>query len=195
MSTEPQPVKTEETTTAGGYEWSAAMGKAVEHLVAASCIVATNARLNVSTAFVDDEGVDLVFHLRGGTATLAVQVKHTTTETEKGKRGQLICEVRSETFRPRPGLWMLFVMVDRPNAAILDVFFMSSVDFEHRANPAGKGKRRKQRITASVKAGSNDKWQAFRLPFTGLPERIIDILKSMEAAAGPEAATVGEGNG
>jgi uncharacterized protein GlcG (DUF336 family) len=46
----------------------------VEHLVAASCILASGAMLNVSTTLVDDEGVDLVFHRREGTATLAVQV-------------------------------------------------------------------------------------------------------------------------
>jgi hypothetical protein len=48
------------------------MGKAVEHLVAASCIIVTRGRLNVSTALVDDEGVDLVFHRRDSSATLAV---------------------------------------------------------------------------------------------------------------------------
>ena len=36
------------------------MGKAVEYLVAASCILATRGELNVSTSLVDDEGVDLV---------------------------------------------------------------------------------------------------------------------------------------
>ena len=51
------------------------MGMAAEYLVAAVCILATRGRLNVSTSIVDDEGVDLVFHLRDSTATLAVQVK------------------------------------------------------------------------------------------------------------------------
>lgn len=170
----------------GGYEHSAAMGKAVEHLVAASCILATNARLNVLTAFVDDDGVDLVFHLRGGTATLAVQVKHSTTDTQKVKRGQLICEVRAETFRPRPELWMLFVVVDRRSATIGDVFFVPSSDFDARANTTGKGKggKGKRRITASLKAGSDDKWQPFRTPFPALPDQIVAILGDREAAVG-----------
>ena len=51
------------------------IGAAVEHLVAASCILASDAVLNVSTSMVDDEGVDLVFHRRGRPTTLAVQVK------------------------------------------------------------------------------------------------------------------------
>lgn len=51
------------------------MGKAAELLVAATCILQSRAKLNVSTSIIDDEGVDLVFHLREHTATLAVQVK------------------------------------------------------------------------------------------------------------------------
>ena len=39
------------------------MGKAANYLVAAVCILAPRGRLNVSTSIVDDEGVDLVFHL------------------------------------------------------------------------------------------------------------------------------------
>ncbi|MFF3659105.1 hypothetical protein [Streptomyces olivochromogenes] len=54
---------------------AARMGKAAECLVAASAILATGGELNVSTSLVDDEGVDLVFHRRGSSATLAVQVK------------------------------------------------------------------------------------------------------------------------
>ncbi len=57
---------------------AARKGKAVEHLVAATCVLASGFQLNVSTSLVDDEGVDLVFHRRGHTATLAVQVKMRT---------------------------------------------------------------------------------------------------------------------
>jgi hypothetical protein len=49
------------------------IGTAVEYLVAATCILASRGELNVSTALVDDEGVDLVFHRRGASATLAVR--------------------------------------------------------------------------------------------------------------------------
>ena len=51
------------------------MGKAAEYLVAAVCILVTGGELNVSTSIVVDEGADLVFHRRGGSAMLAVQVK------------------------------------------------------------------------------------------------------------------------
>jgi len=59
------------------------MGKAAEHLIAAFCILATRGALNVSTSLVDDEGVDLVFHRRGFTATLAVQVKARMSDSKR----------------------------------------------------------------------------------------------------------------
>jgi hypothetical protein len=162
------------------YKNSAAFGKAVEHLVAASCILSTSARLNVSTSFVDDDGVDLVFHLRGGTATLAVQVKHNSTSTQKVQREQLICDVRTATFRPRSDLWMLFVVVDFPTARLGDVFFVPSVEFERRAAGRGGAKRK---ITASLKPHSSDQWQPFRLPFAALPEQILEVLARAEVGS------------
>jgi hypothetical protein len=40
-------------------------GKAVEHLVASSCVLMSGGELNALTALVDDEGVDIVSHRRG----------------------------------------------------------------------------------------------------------------------------------
>jgi len=79
------------------------MGKAAEYLVAAVCILATRGRLNVSTSIVDDEGVDLVFHLRDSTATLAVQVKARMTDGAVAQRGRIQAQVRSQTFPPSRG--------------------------------------------------------------------------------------------
>jgi hypothetical protein len=59
------------------------MGKAAEYLVAAFCILATRGALNVSTSLVDDEGVDLVFHRRNSTTTLAVQVKARMSDSKR----------------------------------------------------------------------------------------------------------------
>ncbi len=88
------------------------MGKAVEHLVAASCIIATRGRLNVSTSLIDDEGVDLVFHRRNSSATLAVQVKSRMSDSKRVTSGGFVAFVRSQTFRPRSDLDLLFVAVD-----------------------------------------------------------------------------------
>ena len=179
----PAPVNESDDSVDGddaspAHENSGRIGKAVEHLVAASCILATDTALNVSTAFVDDEGVDLVFHRRGGTATLAVQVKSRSTDTSVVKRGQFIANVRPETFVARPGLWMLFVVVDRPTATLTTVWFVPSAAFAELANAVGTKTR--LRITASLKPGANDKWRPYRLEFPQLPARILNELTSME---------------
>ncbi|WP_228567153.1 hypothetical protein [Nocardia sp. SYP-A9097] len=87
---------------------SAGMGKAAEYLVTAICILATRGQLNISTSIVDDEGVDLVFHLGDYTATLAVQVKARMSDGSVAARGRLQAQIRQATFRPRDDLDLLF---------------------------------------------------------------------------------------
>ncbi len=82
-------------------------------LVAASCILTSGLRLNVSTSLVDDEGVDLVFHRRGKSTTLAVQVKSRSMATKGiSQRGRFYAQVKGATFRPRRNLYLLFVPVN-----------------------------------------------------------------------------------
>jgi len=51
-----------------GSSWK---DKAIEQLTTAKCVLASGGRLNVSTPFVDDAGVDLVFNLRDQPRTLS----------------------------------------------------------------------------------------------------------------------------
>jgi len=81
---------------------AARMGKAAEFLVASFCILATRGQLNASTSMVDDEGVDLVFHNRGGVSTLAVQVKARMSDSRGIQRGSFLAQVRQATFSPDP---------------------------------------------------------------------------------------------
>jgi len=94
------------------------MGKAAELLVAATCILQSRAKLNVSTSIIDDEGVDLVFHLREHTATLAVQVKARMSDGAVVERGRFQAHVRDSSFYPRSDLDMLFVYVDVTRGSI-----------------------------------------------------------------------------
>ena len=153
------------------------IGKAVEHLVAASCILASEAELNVSTSLVDDEGVDLVFHRRGGTSTLAVQVKSRGSDTSEVRRGRFAANVRSATFKVRPDLYMLFLVVDRPTAQLGPVWFIPSADFDELANTTGKGMRR---IAANMGPAADDRWLPYRMSFESLPHRILGVLDGFE---------------
>src|SRR3954469_18023015 len=94
---------------------SARKGKAVEQLVAATCVLATGGELNALTALVDDEGVDLGFKRRNGTRVLDVQVKARFSDEDGSKalreQGMLSSDVRQETFRPRDDLFMLYLAI------------------------------------------------------------------------------------
>jgi hypothetical protein len=152
------------------------MGKAVGHLVAAACILASRAELNVSTAMVDDEGVDLVFHRRGGTATLAVQVKSRMSDTKRVQSGGFVALVRKQTFRPRSDLYMLFVPVDVSTGNFSAVWLVPSADFEKGAQRSGE----RLRFGASLKCGTKDKWSSYRLTRELLPRQLLTLLNELE---------------
>ena len=154
------------------------IGKAVEHLVAATCILASGAQLNVSTSLVDDEGVDLVFHRRGGSATLAAQVKSRRTTTAVLGRGRFSAQVRHQTFRPRTGLYLLFVVANAEDATFGPVWLVPSVDFAANAKEAGR--RRHLRFNASLGPNARDKWRPYRCERAELPGKILSILADAE---------------
>ncbi|MFD7689157.1 hypothetical protein [Streptomyces sp. NPDC059781] len=159
---------------------AAQMGKAAEYLVAASCILATQGELNVSTSQADDAGVDLVFHRRGNPVTLAVQVKSRMSTTSVVRKGQYLADVRSQTFRPRDDLDMLFVAVDVERTAVMTAWLVPSGVFgEMVSEPNGKGK---YRFAASLKPDSGDRWTPYRLTAAELPQRILARLSELEKA-------------
>lgn len=155
---------------------SGRMGKAVEHLVAASCILVSRARLNVSTSLVDDEGVDLVFHRRGGTATLAVQVKARMSDSKRVTSGGFVAFVRKQTFKVRADLYMLFVPVD-VKAGSFDMAWL--VPSEQFALGAQRSVDR-LRFSASMKSDSKDKWHQFKLSREALPHSILEVLAGLD---------------
>lgn len=158
---------------------SARKGKAVEHLIAASCILASGGELNASTSLVDDEGVDIVFHRRGRSRTLAVQVKSRFDEAGGSKhlheQGRFIGDVRDVTFQPRDGLYLLFVAVRSKNADFGPVWLVPSHEFAAKAQHVGATKH-VLRMSASAKPTSQDQWRPFRLAKDELASAILAAL-------------------
>jgi hypothetical protein len=146
--------------------------------VAAVCILATNGELNVSTSIVDDEGVDLVFHRRGGLATLAVQVKARMSTGVLVGQERLMAFVRAQTFRPRSDLDMLFVGIDVANGSIMMAWLVPSTEFSAMAGrPTNQGRLR---FSASMKPNAADRWAPYRLTAAQLPQRILTRLAELE---------------
>ena len=140
---------------------SARKGKAIEHLVAATCILASDLKLNVSTNLVDDEGVDLIFHRREDTTTLAVQVKgRLLTARTIERRNIFRSNVRAATFRARPGLSMLFVAVDAADGTFPFAWLVPSEAFERAfKRPNNQGR---YVFVASMNEDSRDRWSKYR---------------------------------
>jgi hypothetical protein len=156
-----------------GSQDSARKGKAVEHLVAATCILTSGLKLNVSTSLVDDEGVDLVFHRRGRSTTLAVQVKSRTTAAKGiSQRSRFYATVRAATFRPRADLYLLFVPVDADEGTFPFVWLVPSKAFARRP----KNKRGRRVFSASMKDASKDQWRKYRVGRADLANAILDAL-------------------
>jgi hypothetical protein len=159
----------------GGQD-SARKGKAVEHLVAATCILTSGLKLNASTSLVDDEGVDLVFHRREKSTTLAVQVKSRTTATKGiSQRNRFYATVRAATFRPRPDLYLLFVPVDAEEGTFTFVWLVPSKRFGRR-RVNGRGRRV---FSASMKEESEDQWSKYRVERADLANEILCVIKEL----------------
>lgn len=156
------------------------MGKAAEYLVAAACILSTRGQLNVSTSMVDDEGVDLVFHRRDHSATLAVQVKARMSDSSGVRSGSFAAFVRSQTFRPRADLDMLFVAVDVERGAVMKAWLVPSVDYQAMlGEPDSRGRFR---FVASLKEGTKDQWASRRLEAQDLAPAILARLATLESS-------------
>lgn len=158
---------------------SARKGKAVEHLVAATCILVSGLELNVSTSFVDDEGVDLVFHRREHSTTLAVQVKSRSLAASTiVAKSRFQAAVSAGTFRPRPDLYLLFVAVNTDDGSFDPVWLVPSVELARKTRPTAKGRHV---FVASMKPDTADRWRKYRYTRAELPGRILAELDKLAA--------------
>lgn len=158
---------------------SSRMGKAAEFLVASICMIASRAEISVSTAMVDDEGVDLVFHRRDNPSTLAVQVKARFSDAKTIQDGTFRQNVRRETCGFRRDFYLLFVLVDVQQARLRMCWFVPSHDFVQQSRCDSQGR---YRFVASIKETSKDQWSKYRLSQEELPASILRTLAWVESA-------------
>ncbi|MGJ3559477.1 hypothetical protein ACR6C2_15040 [Streptomyces sp. INA 01156] len=107
-------------------------------------------------------------------------MKSRMSTTSIVQKGQYLADVRSQTFRPRNDLDMLFVAVDVERRAIMTAWLVPSGVFgEMVSEPNGKGK---YRFAASLKPDSKDRWTPYRLTAAELSQRILARLSELEKA-------------
>ncbi|MGN6663750.1 MAG: hypothetical protein ACTHK6_06040 [Solirubrobacterales bacterium] len=146
-------------------------GKAVEHLIAALCVLGSNGELNAWTSLVDDEGVDLVLQRRNRPETISLQVKSRLT-SGKGitDRKRFQSQVRAATFRPRDDLYMLFVVADPTTLDLKPLWLVPSRDFIEKAPVGSSGKHR---FVASIKPDTKDRWADYLVKKERLASRLL----------------------
>ena len=107
---------------------------------------------------------------------MAVQVKARMSDSKRVRSGMFVAFVRSQTFRPRPDLCLLFVAVDITEARIMAAWLVPSEDFDKMAGkPSARGRLR---FYASMKAASRDRWRAYRLEPAELAPQVLARLDS-----------------
>lgn len=155
---------------------SSRKGKAVEQLIGALCVLGSNGELNAWTSLVDDEGVDLVVQKRQRPETIALQVKARFT-TAKGiaERQRFQSQVRKQTLRPRPDLYMLFVVANPTTLDVGPIWLIPSRKFSRKA-PVGSNQK-KHKFVASAKKGTADKWSPYLVDKTDLPKKLLVALR------------------
>jgi hypothetical protein len=133
-------------------------------------------------AYIDDEGVDLVFNSWGSTATLALQVKSRFTDSLEVRRGDFIADVARSTFQARASYYVLFVVVD-PAAVQLGPLWLVPSEALNDRQPTKEKIRFTANIgTAGQGVGKFDEYVVSDL--AALPGRLLSILGHLDASAG-----------
>lgn len=100
------------------------------------------------------------------------------TDGVVAQRGRVQAQVRQQTFRARPDLDVLFVLVDNLNGALKTSWLVPSIDFDRlHGTPTSKGGLR---FSASTKEGTRDQWSPYRLSPAELPLKIVERLEVLD---------------
>ena len=150
-------------------------GRLAETLVGAYCVLGSNGVLNVSTPFVDDEGIDLIFNLKGGSRNLALQVKSRFTLPSGGR---FRTQVGKNSFTPRQNLYLLFIFINREEYTVGDnLWFVPSTSFVDEVR--GQRKTRPDYVFDSNFGAENDMWRKYRISKAELPQAIISAIRNL----------------
>ena len=165
-----------EESESRGSSWK---GRAVEWLIAAQCILAARGRLNVSTAMVDDEGVDLVFNLKGTPKTLAVQVKSRFASSKLLQRKRIYrAQIRRKVFRPRDDLYLLFVLFDDIETFNIELgWLIPSIRFQQLTT--GQQETRPRLVFSANIHGTKGAWFPYRCTRQVLADRIVAAIEEV----------------
>jgi hypothetical protein len=128
---------------------------------------------------VDDEGVDIVFNLKGTPKTLAVQVKSRFASASLLQRRHMFrAQIRRKVFRPRSGLYLLFVLFDDVETLNIEhVWLIPSLRFQELT--AGQTEGRRQLVFAVNIRGTKNVWFPYRCSRRDVADRIVAAIEEV----------------
>ena len=151
---------------------SSQIGKSVEHLLAAYCIVTSNGEINVSLPVVDEEGIDLILNLKGKPERLLLQVK---SRTDLTANDSYRTQVREQTLHTRDDVYLLFVNIDTTTASFTNkMWLIPSKDFDRLSTRPNSTSSR--RVFQTRFASTSDKWSYYKVDPKQLAQKLVDIL-------------------
>lgn len=150
-------------------------GKIAQDLLAIATVLGSRGKVNVALPSVDDEAVDIIFYLRGGSRkTLFAQVKSRWLSSKGVQKGVFRTQVRRATFSSRENYCLIFAVCDQEQLQLgQTLWIVPSDDFTKLTS----GQSNPKRIVFQSNFDSNDMWQKYRLKLQQLPDRIIELLE------------------
>lgn len=153
-------------------------GKAAQDLLAQACVIGSQGRINVAFPQVDDEAVDIIFYLRGGSRrVLFAQVKSRWISSQGIRKGIFRSQIRKASFIPRENFLLIFLVCDQDRIHLGEnLWLVPSIEFveliKNQANPL--------RLVFQSRFTSNDMWTKYRMLLKDLPSRLTELLEQRE---------------
>ena len=151
-------------------------GKVAEALLAQTVILGSQGQVNVALPSVDDEAIDILFYLKGGSRkVMFAQVKSRWLSSVGINKGVFRTQVRRATFSPRDNYFLIFMVCDQDNYRLGEtLWIVPSKDFLKLTSGQGNHLR----IVFQSRFNSNDMWQKYRLTLKDLPRNIMELLRA-----------------
>jgi hypothetical protein len=100
------------------------------------------------------------------------------SDSKRVQSGGMVAFVRSQTFKPRADLDLLFVAVDIDRGVVMKAWLVPSQDFAELVTTVNR--RGRMRFGASMKPTAKDRWVKYRLGAEELAPQILARLAQLD---------------
>jgi hypothetical protein len=127
----------------------------------------------------DDEGVDLVFSLRGQPATLAVQVKSRFSTSRRVRGGSFRMDVKKSTFKARPDLALIGILYNEETHTVTATWVIPSTHFGRLVRDQRHGIGKVWVMRTGLNDQKEDMWSRFKTEWEEVPKSVVHLLMDL----------------